>query len=280
MPANLLEQAPALAQDPALAAAAGDWALPPPSACLTDRVILVTGAGDGIGATAARCLAAFGAHVVLLGRTRSKLETVFDWISTHTATRPVIVPCDLEHLADSNVDALGAAIEEEFGALHGLLHNASLLGPKVPLAHFPADDWRRVFEVNVHAPMMLTRTLQPLLTQDERTSVVFTSSSVGRTGRAYWGGYAASKFATEGLMQVFADEVENISNICALSLNPGGTRTAMRAAAYPAEDPDTVPTAASLMDRYVALFRADLAVPRGAALSLRTAADWDWVSAG
>ncbi|MEM1231513.1 MAG: YciK family oxidoreductase [Pseudomonadota bacterium] len=278
MPASLPEQIPALAADPALAAVAPEWVYPPPAGALRDQVILVTGAGAGIGAAAAKTFAALGAHVILVGRTRERLEAVFDWISAHTATRPVIVPLDLARLSDEQAQALTTAIEDEYGTLHGVLHNASALGPKTPLAHYPSATWREVFEVNVHAPMVLTRHLQPLLSGGEPTTVVFTSSSVGRLGRAYWGAYAASKFATEGLMQIFADEIENISAIRALSLNPGGTRTAMRAAAYPAEDPATVPPAEALMDRYAALFRPDLPVPRGAALSIREPGDWQWLA--
>lgn len=271
MPANLTESYPELH------AASSEWQTPPPSDCLAGRQVLVTGAGDGIGLTAAKTLACFGANVILLGRTRSKLEAAFDWIGAHTETQPVIVPCDLEGLADDNAQALAGAIDEAFGKLHGVLHNASLLGPKLPLAHYPSNEWQRVFQVNVHAVQTLNRELQPLLTHDEGSTVVFTSSSVGRQGRAFWGAYAASKFALEGLMQTFADEVENTTTIKAVSLNPGGTRTAMRAAAYPAEDPQTVPLAEAHMDLYVQLFRSHPLVPQGAQLNARDAASRDWV---
>lgn len=262
---------------PELAAASVDWQQPPPSGCLTGRHILITGAGAGIGCAAAKTFASYGANVILLGRTRSKLETVFDWISARTDTNPVIVPCDLEGLADDNAKALADAIDEAFGQLHGVLHNASLLGPKLPLAHYPSADWQRVFQVNVHSVQTLNRELQPLLTHDQGSTVVFTSSSVGRQGRAFWGAYAASKFALEGLMQTFADEVENTTTIKAVSLNPGGTRTAMRAAAYPAEDPQTVPLPETHMDLYVHLFRAHPAVAQGAQLDVREAASRAWI---
>jgi len=238
---------------PELASAKESWRFQPAADCLRDKVILITGAGDGIGRAAAKTFATFGANVILLGRTRAKLETVFDWISGHTSTEPVIVPCDLAHLGDANADALADAIFENFGRLDGLLHNASRLGPKVPIAHYPTEQWQQVFQVNVASVFLLTRTLLPLLEQPDSASVVLTSSSVGRKGRAYWGAYAASKFAVEGLCQVLADEYEHTGRIRFNSLNPGGTRTAMRQTAYPAENPAEVPTPESRLDLYLYL---------------------------
>jgi NAD(P)-dependent dehydrogenase (short-subunit alcohol dehydrogenase family) len=180
----------------------------------------------------------------------------------------VIVPADLAGLQPANTDALRAAIDDSFGRLDGLLHNASMLGPKVPIAHYPVDTWREVFKVNVHAVMLLSQALEPLLRVPARASVVLTSSSVGRQGRAYWGAYSASKFAVEGLMQILADEWEHL-HIRANSLNPGGTRTAMRSAAYPGEDPATVPTPETHMDLYVHLM-SDECTLHGQALDARS----------
>ena len=264
---------------PALATAAEQWPLAPAADALAGKTLLVTGAGDGIGAVAAKAFACHGANVVLLGRTRSKLEAVFDWIGTTTATRPVIVPADLAGLTVEAADTLAQAIEEEYGALHGVLHNASLLGPKVDIEHYPATEWQRIFQVNVHAPMILTQALLPLLKEAGAATLVFTSSSVGRQGRGYWGAYAASKFALEGLMQILADELENTSGVRAVSLNPGATRTAMRAAAYPGEDPDTVPMPEAHMDAYIQLFALPEHVPQGAALSLKDASARAWFPA-
>ena len=150
---------------PELAAASADWRYQPEPGCLNGKVILITGAGDGIGKTAARTYASYGANVVLLGRTRAKLEAVFDWIGEHTETEPVIVPCDLAAFGDENAAALSNAIGEAFGRLDGLLHNASLLGPKVNVAHYPTEEWQKVFQVNVHATFLLTRAMLPLLEQ-------------------------------------------------------------------------------------------------------------------
>lgn len=226
---------------------------------LGDRVVLVTGAGAGIGRAAALAYARHGAHVVLLGRTRSKLEAVFDLIAAETATKPVIVPADLASLDEAAADNLAEAIRDDYGRLDGILHNASVLGPRVPVAHYPAGAWAEVMQVNAMAPVLLTRALLPLLEAAPDASIVFTSSGVGRVGRAYWGAYAVSKFATEGLSQTLADELESAGRVRVNALNPGGTRTAMRAAAYPAEDPATLPEPEAHMDLYLYLMGPDSA---------------------
>ncbi|MCZ6643513.1 MAG: YciK family oxidoreductase [Gammaproteobacteria bacterium] len=244
---------------PELASARLNWRFTPADNCLAEKVILVTGAGDGIGRASAKTFATFGAHVVLLGRTRAKLEAVFDWITTHTRTEPVIVPCDLLALDEESAHALRQAIDNSFGRLDGIVHNASMLGPKVPIAHYPADQFQQVLQVNAFAPFLLTQVLLPVLEKSPSASIVMISSSVGRAGRAYWGAYAVSKFALEGLTQVLADEHSHAAKIRINSLNPGGTRTAMRRAAYPAEDPATLPTPEDRLD--VALYlMTDLAL--------------------
>ena len=158
----------------------------PSADLLTGRVVLVTGAGAGIGRAAALAYARHGANVVLLGRTRSKLEAVFDVIAAETATKPVIVPADLATLDEAAADNLAEAIRDDYGRLDGILHNASVLGPRVPVAHYPADAWAEVMQVNAMAPVLLTRALLPLLEAAPHASIVFTSSGVGRVGRAYW----------------------------------------------------------------------------------------------
>ncbi|MXY52731.1 MAG: YciK family oxidoreductase [Gammaproteobacteria bacterium] len=229
----------------------------PPSDLLAERCVLVTGAGDGIGRAAALAYARHGANVVLLGRTRAKLEAVFDHIAKETKTRPTIVPADLQHLGEDSASALREGIERDYGRLDGILHNASLLGPRNPVEHYPATDWHAVMQVNVNAAFLLTRALLPLLNQSQDASVILTSSGVGRRGRAYWGAYAVAKFATEGLMEVLADECAHAGRVRVNSLNPGGTRTAMRAAAYPTEDPATLPIAESHMPLYLYLMGPD-----------------------
>lgn len=230
--------------------------LPAPS-LLADKIIVVTGAGDGIGRVAAKTFAEYRATVVLLGRTLAKLEKVYDEIEAAGGPKPAIFPINLEGAAEKDYIELSDALNTEFGRVDGILHNASALGDRTPLANYAPDVWQRVMQVNVNAPFMLTQALLPLLEQAEHASVVFTGSTVGLKGRAYWGAYAASKAAQENLMQTLADEADGATNIRANSINPGATRTGMRAAAYPAENPATLPAPEAHMPLYLYLMGKD-----------------------
>jgi NAD(P)-dependent dehydrogenase (short-subunit alcohol dehydrogenase family) len=237
-----------------------------PQDLLKDRVILVTGAGDGIGRAAAHAYAAHGATVVLLGRTLEKLEKVYDELEAAGAAQPAIVPLNLETAAEHDYIELANQLDDTFGRLDGLLHNAGILGVRTPLDNYDPIIWNQVMQVNVNAPFMLTQTLMPLLKRSDDASVIFTSSGVGRKGRAHWGAYAISKFATEGMSQVLADELENISAIRVNCINPGATRTAMRAYAYPAEDPERNPTPEQIMPLYLYLMGPDSKAVNGQSL--------------
>ena len=251
---------------PELKAAAENWQFQPPANLLSGKTVAITGAGAGIGATTAKTLASFGANIVLIGRSRKPLETVFDWIEQNTSTAAVIVPCDLENLSAEAVDNLSHSIRDTYGNLDGLIHNASMLGPKVPIAHYPPDEWQRVMQTNVTAPFLLTRGLFDALDASANACVLYISSSVGREGRAYWGAYSASKFALEGLSQIFADETENAGRIKVYSINPGATRTGMRAQAYPGEDPLSVPLAENHMQLMLWLLQATTPAANGSRL--------------
>ncbi|MEX0618737.1 MAG: YciK family oxidoreductase [Pseudohongiellaceae bacterium] len=241
----------------------------PPSDLLLDRTILITGAGSGIGAAAAHTFAVHGARVILLGRTVAKLESVYDTIEEAAPGKATIHPLDLAQAVEPDYQTLAASIDEQFGRLDGLLHNAAMLGSRTPVQHYPVTEWHQMMQVNVNAAFMLTRALLPALEGANDGRLLFTSSSVGRQGRAYWGGYAVSKFAVEGLMQVLAEELEHTSRIRVNSINPGGTRTAMRAAAYPAEDPATRPTPESLMPVYLYLMGPDSRSVNGQAIDVQ-----------
>ncbi|MDN7134701.1 YciK family oxidoreductase [Pseudidiomarina terrestris] len=219
---------------------------------LEGKVILVTGAGDGIGKEAAMTFADAGATVILLGRTVSKLELVYDAILAAGGPQPAIVPLDMKGATKTHYQGLCATIEEQFGRLDGLLQNASLLGVLSPFEHIDHGSWNDVLQVNVTAQFMMTQALMPVLKKAPHASIVFTSSGVGRKGRAFWGPYAVSKFATEGLAQVMADEYEG-SNVRVNVINPGATRTSMRSRAYPGEDPMKLKTPADLMPTYLYL---------------------------
>ena len=239
-----------------------------PAELLKDRIILVTGAGRGIGAEAARTYAAHGATVLLLGKTEKNLNTVYDEIVAAGHPKPVVIPLNLEKASDEAYQELGAMIEDEFGHLDGLLHNASILGPRTPLEQLSGENFAKVMQINVNAMFMLTSAMLPLLRLSKDASVIFTSSSVGRKGRAYWGAYAVSKFATEGLMQVMADEMDDTA-IRANSINPGATRTDMRAHAYPGENPLNNPTPAEIMPLYLYLMGPDSKGVTGQAMDAR-----------
>ena len=219
---------------------------------LANKVILVTGAGDGIGKQAALCFAKHGATVILLGKTVSKLTAVYDEIVASGGAEPAIVPLDLKGATAKHYKDMAATIAAEFGQLDGVLHNAGILGVLSPFEHIDLASWQDIMQVNVTSAMLMTQALMPVLKQAPKASIVFTSSGVGKKGRAFWGPYAVSKFATEGLMQVIADEYAN-SSIRVNCINPGATRTAMRARAYPAEDSNALKTPADLMPTYMYL---------------------------
>lgn len=231
---------------------------------LEGKTILVTGAGDGIGRAASLAYAAHGATVILLGRTESKLDALYDQIEAAGHAKPAIVPMDLLTIAEEQCMQLVAGLADEFGQIDGLLHNASVLGERRPIQSATYTAWQEVMQVNVNAAFLLTRHLLPLLQASPSASIVFTSSGVGRTGRAFWGAYAASKFATEGLMQVLSEELVETSNIRVNCINPGATNTAMRRTAYPAEHPETNPTPEDIMGTYLYLMGEDSAGTTGA----------------
>ena len=230
---------------------------------LQGKTILVTGAGDGIGRAASLAYAKHGATVILLGRTESKLESVYDEIESAGCPKPALVVMDLNTVDDEQCTQLAEGLSEEFGHLDGLLHNASVLGERRPIESARYSAWQEVMQVNVNAAFLLTRHLLPLLQSAPQASIVFTSSGVGRQGRAYWGAYAVSKFATEGLMQVLADELENTSAIRVNCINPGAINTSMRRSAYPAENPSDNPRPEEIMGAYLYLMGADSAADNG-----------------
>lgn len=220
---------------------------------LAGRVIAITGPTKGIGHAVALACARHGANVVLIGRNVKKLEEVHSAIAALGRAEATIAPFDLEKALANDYDTLAAALLERYGRLDGLLHNASLLGMLAPVEHYDVPTFLRVMHVNVTAAFALTQVLIPALKQSADASVVFTSSSVGRKGRAYWGAYSASKFAVEGLSQILAAELEGTTKIRVNALNPGPARTAMRLQAYPAENPETLPLPEALVGPYVAL---------------------------
>jgi NAD(P)-dependent dehydrogenase (short-subunit alcohol dehydrogenase family) len=229
----------------------------PAANLLADRVILVTGASDGIGKAVAQAAAAHGATVLLHGRNVRKLEAVYDSIVAAKQPRPSIVPLDLEKAGPDDYEKVAAALDQEFGRLDVLLHNAGMLGERAPIEHHDVAKWMRTMHVNVTAPFILTRYCLPLLKRSADPSIVFTSSGVVPRPRAYWGAYLVSKWASDGLMRMLADELENKPTIRVNSVDPGKVRTRMRLSAYPAENPETLPEPAAVVAPYLYLFGPD-----------------------
>ncbi len=224
---------------------------------LKDRVILVTGAGSGLGAEAAKTFAAHGATVILLGPIVKELEMVYDAITASGHPEPAIYPMDLEGAHYGHHEELAATIEREFGRLDGLLHNAALLGARMMIEQFDLKLWARIMQINVNAPFMLTRACLPLLRQAPDAAILFTTDRVAHRGKAYWGAYGVSKAASDNLMQIVADETETNTSVRANSLDPGAVLTPLRRLAFPAEDAATLARPADVMPAYLYLMGPD-----------------------
>jgi len=228
-----------------------------PNDILRDRIILITGSSDGIGKALALHAASLGAQVILHGRSVQKLEKIYDAIEAiDGAPRPSIAVMDLESANAESYTTLAQSIESEFGRLDGLVLNASILGERYSIEQYDAVLWQKVMHVNVTSIFAMTQVFLPLLQQSDDPSVIFTSSGVGRTGKAFWGAYSVSKFATEGLSQILADEHRH-GKLRSNCVNPGATRTNMRLAAYPAEDRDALKRPEEILATYVYLLGSD-----------------------
>ncbi|MBH0005373.1 YciK family oxidoreductase [Psychrobacter sp. SWN149] len=241
----------------------------PPENCLDGKTILVTGAGDGIGRVAALTYARYGATVLLLGRTSSKLEYVYDEIESLGGKQPAMLPMNLEGASYAEMQQLEGLIDKEVGQLDGILHNAGVLGQLTPLEMYDIDTFAQVMKVNFTATFMLTQALLPLLKDADQGSIVFTSSTVGTHPRAFWGAYALSKQAVEGMSDIFTQETQNTTNLRFNCINPGGTRTNMRAHAYPGESPMSLKTPEDIMAGYVCLMSDESIGVRGQVVELQ-----------
>lgn len=235
---------------------------------LSDKVILITGAGAGIGEQLALGAARAGAIVLLLGRKEDALNAVYDQIISEGLAEPVVIPMDLGTLDEPQANQLSHMIGDAFGRLDGLVHNASLLGKLGPVATANLNEWSQVMTVNAFAPVVLTKALLPLLNESQGASIIFTSSGVGRQARAFWGAYSASKFATEAISGILAAELET-DGIRVNCVNPGATNTKMRRAAFPGESPESIASAASLVPAYVFLLSEQAKGIHGASIDLQ-----------
>jgi NAD(P)-dependent dehydrogenase (short-subunit alcohol dehydrogenase family) len=237
------------------------------NATLSGRVIAITGATGGIGrALALECLRE-GAEVILIARNTTRLKALHAECDQVAQGRALMAPLDLEKALAKDYDAIADAVEQRFGRLDGLVHCAALLGTLTPIDQYDVPTWCRVMHVNLTAAFALTQVLLPALRKSPDASVIFTSSSVGRRGRAYWGAYAVSKAAIEGFSQVLADELQGNSHIRVNTVNPGRARTVMRRQAYPSEDITTLPLPETLVGPFIRLLGPEGAGTTGQAIN-------------
>ena len=221
---------------------------------LSNQVILVTGAGGGLGGTAASALAKQGAQVILLDKNIPKLERVYDAIVNDGGPEPVMYPFDLAGASEEQYLEMAAAIEQRYGALQGLLHSAAELSAYTPIAIHKTQDWGHTLNVNLNAPFLLCRVLLPLLQKSVHASIVFTSDSSARKPQAYSGAFGVSKMALEGFAKILAEELEAGEKIRVNTLIPGPVNSPLRKKVYPAEDKSKLPEMDSLAPIYCYLF--------------------------
>ena len=230
---------------------------PNPTTALHGRVILISGAGGGLGSVAAKSCAAAGACIVLLDKSVSQLEKLYDEIMGLGHTRPALYPLDLEKATEADSAELAEIIHNQFGVLHGLLHSAADVGVLGPLADIKAGLWDRLLRINLSAAYGLTQAVLPLLQIAGDASLVFTSNSSARLGKAYWGAYGVAALALEGMARMWADELASAGRVRVNIFVPGPVNSPVRRKTHPGEAPGQNPSPASLAERYVYLLGPD-----------------------
>lgn len=228
-----------------------------PNYHLKDRVIIVTGAGQGIGQTAAIAFSKQGATVILLGRTQSKLEATYDAIEKQNLTTPLIFPMDFEKASEDDFKAMAEGIYQQLGRLDGILHNATHFDNLSPLEIQTMAQFETMFKVNVTAPFGLTKACLPLLKQSKDASVIFTSNSSAQANKAYWGSHGMSKVATDSMMKIWAEELDANSNIRFNTVVPDALQSPQRKKTHPGEMNSALPSLESAMPIYLYLMGGD-----------------------
>ncbi|MDA9614769.1 SDR family NAD(P)-dependent oxidoreductase [Pseudomonadota bacterium] len=225
---------------------------------ILNKSILITGSSDGIGKSLAIEFSKLGANIILLGRNSEKLDAVYDLLDhSHVSQKHLILEADLALLSNEAAQEIFIAISQEFEVLDGIIHNAALLGTMSSLEDYDLSTWDEVMKVNLRAPFILTKTLKVMLENASLPRLIFTSSGVANKGISFWGAYSVSKFGIKGLAEIFKDELEATTKIKVFNFDPGKTRTNMRAAAYPAEDPNTLKSPTELIDCYLWFFQEE-----------------------
>jgi len=222
---------------------------------LKDRIILITGAGSGIGAAVAKAYAQHGATLILLDKNIAALELVYDDIVESGAPTPALYPLDLQGASIPDYEELSRNIDDNFGRLDGLVHCAASLGQIAPVQHQDPKVWLETLHINLTAPYLLTRACLVLMQKFDKASIIFTTDD--HKDRAYWAAYGVSKAAIESLSKQLADELESDGRIRVNIIDPGTIQTKLHARAFPAIDPSSLPTPEAVVPTYLYLMGDD-----------------------
>jgi len=218
---------------------------------LINKNILITGATSGIGKSLTKYLSECGANILMLSKDESKLDDLYDEIIKKYNTDPCILKCDLEKLNEDTAAEINKIINENYSGIDAVIFNAAILEKMSHIESYDLTTWERVLKINLTSIFLLSKNLIPLLKKACNPRIIFTSSSVGKKGQAFWGAYSVSKAGLNALSEIIADEVESVSDIKVFNFDPKATRTKMRSIAYPAENPSILKDAQELMDYYL-----------------------------
>ncbi len=218
---------------------------------LINKNILITGAASGIGKSLTKYLSECGANILMLSKDELKLDDLYDEIVKKYNTDPCILKCDLEKLNEDTAAEINKIINENYSGIDAVIFNAAILEKMSHIESYDLITWERVLKINLTSIFLLSKNLIPLLKKASNPRIIFTSSSVGKKGKAFWGAYSVSKAGLNALSEIIADEVESVSDVKVFNFDPKATRTKMRSIAYPAENPSTLKDAQELMDYYL-----------------------------
>ena len=218
---------------------------------LKDKNILITGASNGIGKSLSENLSKYGANVIMLSRNENALDAIYDSLKKKYKTDPCILKCDLENIDDEKSQEIANIISKNYQNLDSIIHNAAILEKMSDIESFDLQTWDKVMRVNLTSAFILSKYLIPLMKSSTTPRIIFTTSSVGKKGKAFWGAYSVSKAGVNALSDILSDELESISNIKVFNFDPKATKTDMRAMAYPAEDPSAIKNPDQLINYYL-----------------------------
>ena len=218
---------------------------------LKDKNILVTGASRGIGRAIAIGLSEYGANIIMLAKNENRLDQIYDEIKTNGETNPLIIKCDLNTLDENKAQEIANVISRDYGHLDALINNAAILEKMSLIEDYDLQSWEKVLKTNLTSGFLLSKYTIPLMQLSSTPRIIFTSSSVAKKGKAYWGAYSVSKAGIKVLAEILNDELESISNFKIFNFNPKATHTDMRSIAYPAEDPASIKKPNELIKYYL-----------------------------